>query len=424
LRNKNAVSARRSDVMIAMYKELRIDASSSLVIALVTMTVACGNPSPRAVMGVSTPTPVASVTPTEAPPTLLYSVDGPHLRAYRVDAKAGTLSPAGVSDTQPGLAYLQSDPSGRSLFEVAVQQTCCHSPLDFYAYRYDIASDGSVSTAGRMASFSVDDQSAAPAVADRFLYFPYTQYEFCGIGVVPVDRSTRDLASYLPSLLCSDQGDAASSGVGPVYIKRVVVSADGRSLFSAENDRDDNRTVRLVGYALGDDGLGSIQSSIAIDEQEKILSLAVHPNGRLLFAGAGGRRILVYETGGGDSTCRLCRGLGIFETATSPTDLLVDPSGHFLFVYTAPTYQTTPQAALQIFAIDATSGSLKLVTTRPTTPGSTGYHWAVDPSGLYLFGRGNADKHILGYRLDPETGSLHPFETEGTGDPMVMVRAQ
>jgi len=88
-------------------------------------------------------------------------------------------------------------------------------------------------------------------------------------------------------------------------------------------------------------------------------------------------------------------------------DLHLAPNGRVL--YTSERTSST----LAAFAVDATSGRLKLLSHTPTEKQPRGFN--IDPSGRYLVAVGQLSHAATVYRVDRETGALEPLKSHAVG---------
>jgi 6-phosphogluconolactonase len=154
------------------------------------------------------------------------------------------------------------------------------------------------------------------------------------------------------------------------------------------------------------------------------LGLALDGSGRFLYvANPSGANPLQSNTGNisafnvDPTTGALSPILGSPFSATvgsSPSSVSVDPSGRFL-------YATTPGSSFSIwcFAIDPSSGRLKLVTGSPFSLAAGGLFSLFDPAGNYFYIGSAQPTGVNGYTFNPSTG----LPTVISGSPFASISA-
>ncbi|HUG25636.1 lactonase family protein [Piscinibacter sp.] len=98
---------------------------------------------------------------------------------------------------------------------------------------------------------------------------------------------------------------------------------------------------------------------------------------------------------------------GGFNGKPWAADLHLTPNGRVL--YTSERTSST----LAAFAVDATSGRLKLLSHTPTEKQPRGFN--IDPSGRYLVAVGQLSHAATVYRIDRETGALEALKSHAVG---------
>jgi 6-phosphogluconolactonase (cycloisomerase 2 family) len=139
--------------------------------------------------------------------------------------------------------------------------------------------------------------------------------------------------------------------------------------------------------------------------------MAISPNGRFLYLSSRSTlgRIEAYTIASSTGGLSPVNG-SPFGSPGSPKELVLDPSGKFLFVATG--------SGVAAYAVDAASGALTAVAGSPFGFSSMA-HVAVDASGHYLYAT-YLSSAIAAFTIDQTTGALSaiaggPFGT-GTGD--------
>jgi 6-phosphogluconolactonase len=138
--------------------------------------------------------------------------------------------------------------------------------------------------------------------------------------------------------------------------------------------------------------------------------LAFHPNGRFVYViGEADLTITAFTYDGSTGTFTELHYLSTLpEGATgerlSTAQVLVEPSGHFVYV------SNRGHDSIAIFAIDQQTGRLTAVGHEPTQ-GQTPRNFNIDPSGTYLYAANQNSNTIVQFTIDKATGKLTP-----TGD--------
>jgi 6-phosphogluconolactonase len=90
-----------------------------------------------------------------------------------------------------------------------------------------------------------------------------------------------------------------------------------------------------------------------------------------------------------------------FQGASTCADVLVEPSGQFLYG------SNRGHDSLAIYRIDQSSGRLDCI-GHESTRGKTPRNFAIDPAGKFLLAANQDSDTIVTFRIDPQTGKLHP----------------
>ena len=143
------------------------------------------------------------------------------------------------------------------------------------------------------------------------------------------------------------------------------------------------------------------------------------PNAHAIHADASNRFVLATSLGGDNiSSWRFDAATGklsandpaltTVKAKSGPRHLVWDKAQRFAYVV------NELDAALQVFAWDATTGQLKLLQTSTTLPaGFSGNPWAADlhltPDGKFLYASERTSSTISGFKVDAATGLLQPL---------------
>ncbi len=139
--------------------------------------------------------------------------------------------------------------------------------------------------------------------------------------------------------------------------------------------------------------------------------LAFHPNGKHAF--------VIHEMASQLSSCtwdsttgtmteihHLSTLPGDFKETTSTAEVLVHPSGKFVYG------SNRGHDSISVFSFDSASGLLKLV-AHTSTKGNTPRNFRIDPTGKYLLAQNQGSDSIYSFRINAEDGTL-----EQVGEPI------
>jgi 6-phosphogluconolactonase len=138
--------------------------------------------------------------------------------------------------------------------------------------------------------------------------------------------------------------------------------------------------------------------------------LAFHPNGRFAYVnGEADMTVTAFAYDGARGTLEELHYLptlpaGATGERFSTAQILVDPSGRFLYV------SNRGHDSIAIFRIDQQTGRLTAIGHEPSQ-GQTPRNFAIDPSGAFLYVANQNSDTIVHFRIDGESGRLVP-----TGD--------
>lgn len=161
---------------------------------------------------------------------------------------------------------------------------------------------------------------------------------------------------------------------------------------------------RVTGYDVSTQGVLSrhLVQPAAVGNGRQMSSasgIVATPRGDLVVASHNDSRQLdVFRVGAGGALTRVAG--SPFTTNANPTRVAMHPNGRFVY--------TTNGAALEGFALDATTGALTALPGSPFNVGSDPRGLAIDPRGdaLYTGHMFGGDRGVRVHRLDPATGAL------------------
>lgn len=151
--------------------------------------------------------------------------------------------------------------------------------------------------------------------------------------------------------------------------------------------------------------------------------IAFHPNGRFAYVnGEADMTVTAFAYDGERGVLTELDYLSTLPEGTtgerlSTAQILVEPSGHFVYV------SNRGHNTIAIFAIDQQTGRLTAV-GHESTRGETPRNFAIDPTGTYLYAANQNSDTIVHFRIDRETGRLTPTgEITPVGGPVCILFA-
>lgn len=204
--------------------------------------------------------------------------------------------------------------------------------------------------------------------------------------------------------------DARSSAPGSGAA--AAVTPDGRFVYLASGPGQSRISTFSVSSATGALSLLAVSTLAASDTvYPGDAGVAISPNGQFLYLSSRSTvgRIEAYTIDSSTGGLSPING-SPFTAPASPKELVLDPTGKFLFLATG--------SGVAAYAVDAVSGALTAASGSPFGVSSTA-HLAVDASGHFLYAT-YLSSPIAAYTIDQKTGALSaiaasPFGT-GVGD--------
>jgi len=103
-----------------------------------------------------------------------------------------------------------------------------------------------------------------------------------------------------------------------------------------------------------------------------------------------------------------------FKDRNEAAELAIHPNGKWLFA------SNRGHDSIVVFTIDPTAGTLRL-TAKTSTGGKEPRHFAIDPTGKFLLAENQNSNSILVFRIDPATGALSQVSTtKGVPSPVCL----
>lgn len=316
---------------------------------------------------------------------------------YRQDPETGTLTRLSVTpDVNP--SFLALDPTKRFLF--AVDETKEYQGEESgsaSSYRID-PTTGALTFLSRQATHGGDPCHLCTDPTGRWLIV--ANHEHGNVAVLPIDAD----GNLQPT---SDLRQHEGSGPGPTqrgpHAHFVTLDPTKRLVLVNDKGIDKVMIYRLIDGKLvpHDPPFARLHPGAAPRH------LAFHPNGR--FAYVNGEADLTVTAFAYDAERGALTELHYLSTLPegasrergSTAQILVDPSGRFLYV------SNRGHDSLALFAIDPATGRLTAIGHQPTG-GRTPRNFAIDPTGTYLYAANQDSDNIVHFRINPETGQLTP----------------
>jgi 6-phosphogluconolactonase (cycloisomerase 2 family) len=207
-------------------------------------------------------------------------------------------------------------------------------------------------------------------------------------------------------------GAVGSSSDSPGAGAAAAVTPDGRFVYLASGPAQSRISTFSVSSATGALSPMAVTTLALVDTVfPGNAGMAISPNGQFLYLSSRSTagRIEAYTIDSSTGGLSPVDG-SPFTTPASPKELVLDPSGKFLFVATG--------SGVAAYAVDAASGALTAVAGSPFGSSSTA-HVVVDASGHFLYAT-YLSSPIAAYTIDQKTGALSaiaggPFGS-GMGD--------
>jgi 6-phosphogluconolactonase len=363
---------------------LRRRSLAFLCVAVVALSACGGNSEPATSPG-NPPVTVGGI---------LYGVvPGGRVAAYTINASNGVLTPiagspfAAEASDLPAFSMWLSVNSAKSIVYLAVANTNIES--------WSANRTTGVPTATSGAPFAI-------ALNGRIVASPDGNHVYAPTGTA--------LATYsvgADGTLGTVDSRSTSPGAGAA----AAVTPDGRFVYLASGPGQSRISTFSVSSATG--ALSPVAVSTLAPSDTIIpgdAEMAISPNGQFLYLSSRSTlgRIQAYAIVSGTGGLSPVNG-SPFTSPVSPRELVLDPSGKFLFVATG--------SGVAAYSVDAASGALTSVAGSPFGTSRTD-HVVIDPSGHFLYATSLSP--IAAYTIDQKTGALSVIAGgsfgSGTGD--------
>jgi 6-phosphogluconolactonase len=208
---------------------------------------------------------------------------------------------------------------------------------------------------------------------------------------------------------------AMPSDWAPPQVDNIAIDPAGKFLYTP-----DAASNVVVGFTIdGATGALSPMSGSPFPTGASPQQVVVTPSGQFLYASDGNDPqggISAYTIDSSTGNLTPIAGSPFPATAGGgPDGLVVDPSGKFLYA------ALTCLNGIAAFTIDSNTGALTTVAGSPFSPSIGGpypimYSIALSPNGKFLYAQSSIDNYVYGLTVDPDTGALtamtdSPFKT-------------
>jgi 6-phosphogluconolactonase len=323
--------------------------------------------------------------------------------AYRFDAASSELTPLGVAAETTNPSFLAIDPSHRFLY--AVNEVP----------KYKGASSGAVSAFAinrQTGKLSLLNEVASRGADPCYIAFDKTgkyalvaNYTGGNVAVFPVraDGRVGESSAFIQHAGSSVNHERQE---GP-HAHWIETTPGNRFAIAADLGLDELLVYRF------DPKNGSLAANdppyppyAKLDPGAGPRHVAFHPNGRFVYViNELGSTITAFSY---DSRRGALSSLKTVSTLpkgfSGPNDtaeIAVHPNGKFLFA------SNRGHDSIAVFSIDGKTGTLTLVDHFPTQ-GKTPRNFEIDPTGSRLFVANQESGNIVVFRIDPQTGRLTP----------------
>ncbi|MCE9597979.1 MAG: lactonase family protein [Spirochaetia bacterium] len=300
---------------------------------------------------------------THTEPTVLYSADEDHLKAFKIDAATGAISatipgaPFGAGNSPRSIAV---DPSNRFLFVTSGLNIAG----DIGPYGFKIQESGAVSSLSG-SPFAVNQNTSTMGFSqDGNLY---VQGGTDGTFLMRMNQETGALTLH------------SSTPFGMVCAPRnMVFHPSGDYLYSSTNGvgMNQHRIDRSTGV------LTTIGPNIT--SGGNLNDTVISPRADFLYALSETNQIpnvYKYVINGSDGTITTPTSFSITGASITPNSMVQTPSGNFLYV----SLGTTPDN-LYALSVDQSTGTLNNVSGFPMTVATNAVDTlGIDPTGQYLY---------------------------------------
>jgi 6-phosphogluconolactonase len=318
--------------------------------------------------------------------------------AFRFDPGSGKATSIGLVAESANPSFLAIDPTGR------------------YLYAANEAGDYKGEKSGGVSAFAIDrktgkltflnevsSRGAGPchvALDKTGKYVLVANYDGGSVAVFPVlpDGHLGGASSVIQH---SGHGPNAERQEGP-HAHEIQLAPDNRFAIAADLGLDELLVYRF------DSAKGTLTANdppfAKVEPGAGPRHFVFHPNGKLVFAlSEMGASITSFAYDASKGALHNLQSISTlpkdFTGHNDSAEIVADPAGKFLYA------SNRGPDTIATFAVDSTTGTLKLVEQVPTK-GKTPRNIALDPTARFLWVANQESNNIVVFRVDPKTGRL------------------
>ena len=227
-------------------------------------------------------------------------------------------------------------------------------------------------------------------VSDKFLYSANDGGGISGFSIGSSGALT--LLSGFPSLIDTQALPAA-----------IVVTPNTNFMYIADSGSGDVFGFSLNATTGGITPIGPFTTTNAAGP----VSLAVHPNGKFLYAALDAQGTDIFSINS-DGSLTLFKNVPPLALGTAPQGVAITPSGNFAYI-------ANGTGGVEMYSVNTTTGDLTAISTTPAAAGTSPVVITGDPGGKFVFA-GNRDSNNISVYGILSDGSL----TQVSGSPFAL----
>ena len=333
--------------------------------------------------------------------------------AFRFDPATGNIEPLGLAAATENPSFLAIHPNGRFLYAVNEIGNFQGKPTgSVTAFGIDRAT-GRLRQLNQASTLGGGPCHLTVDRAGKFVIV--ANYGGGSVAVLPI-RADGTVGS--ASAFVQHHGSSVNRQRQEApHAHGATLSPDERFLFVPDLGLD-----QLVAYRF-DHAAGTLTASdppfTALKPGSGPRHLVFHPDGRQAYVvNELVSTVAVFTADAGTGALTEQAGFSLlpadFQGQSAAAELAVHPNGRFLYA------SSRGHDSLTVFAI-ARSGALELIERVPSG-GRTPRHFALDPTGRWLWAANQDSSEIVVFRVDPRTGRLEPTSRKLDAGSPVCVR--
>jgi 6-phosphogluconolactonase len=319
--------------------------------------------------------------------------------ALHFDSASGKLTSEGLAAETSNPSFLAIDPSRNFLYAV-------NEVGDYKGQKSGSVSAFAIDRKTGKLTFlnEVSSRGAGPchvAVDKTSKHVLVANYDGGSVAVFPVLPGGR-LGEASAVVQHSGHGPNAERQEGP-HAHEIQLTPDNRFAITADLGLDE-----LIVYRF-DSTKGTLAANdppfAKVEPGAGPRHFVFHPNGKFVYAlneMGGNVTTFAYDprTGALHSVKTISSLPKDFKSKNDSAEIVADSSGKFLYA------SNRGPDTLAVFAIDPTTGTIRLVGNIPTK-GKAPRNFSIDPTGRYLLVANQESNNIVVFRIDPKTGLPH-----------------